>query len=183
MRISHKFIGQYLMAMCAISFCVSVSAADLFNPATSRIGQPERVSYDFTFDMFDTPDIELLDYRLETESLTHIFRTKIVHTKDGAVVLQSHNVGLQPYYRPTRLYVKWRIKSTGQEYQDTVDLTHRLPIDMEGSKITFRMEGAHGDQLFVYLVTREIRPKDWPVQGSRDYQGNKVLILYPDSQQ
>ncbi len=175
-----------LLVLCALAFSIAGCATDSTNPLNSRmLGQPERVTYDFEFTMLDTPDIELMEYRLETESPTHIFRTVKVNTQQaGWVVLQTHNVGAMPYYRPTRLYVKWRIKSTGQEYQDTVDLTHRLPKDMEDSRLTFRMEGSHlGKQLFVYLSTRELRPKDWPIQGPPIYQYHKVLVLYPDPAQ
>jgi hypothetical protein len=184
-KTSYQSFFRGLLVLCALVFSIPGCATDSTNPLSSRVmGQPERVTYDFEFTMLDTPDIELLEYRLETESPRHIFRTRTFENHQlGLIVLQSNNFGAMPYYRPTRLYVKWRIKSTGKEYQDTVDLTRQLPKDMEDSRLTFRMGGALGEQLFVYLVTREVRPKDWPIRGPRLYQDSKVLMLYPDQSQ
>jgi hypothetical protein len=48
------------------------------------------------------------------------------------------------------LYVKWRIKSTGEIYEDTVDLRNRLPEDMHRQRIRFVV---WGPQLYVYLIS------------------------------
>lgn len=48
------------------------------------------------------------------------------------------------------LYVKWRIKETGEVLEDRVDLRSRLPSDMFEHGLTFVIEGK---QLYVYLVT------------------------------
>jgi len=75
------------------------------------------------------------------------------------------------------LYVKWRIKSTGQVYEDTVDLRRRLPADITDHRIHFIVKGP---QLYVYLITPERRPPDMPPNGPRPYQYLKTITIYPD---
>ena len=48
------------------------------------------------------------------------------------------------------LYVKWRIKATGEAIEQRVDLRDRLPHDMTDHELTFLMDGR---QLYVYVVT------------------------------
>lgn len=48
------------------------------------------------------------------------------------------------------LYVRWRIKATGEVIEDRVDLRHRLPKDMVRQELTFVIDGR---QLYVYIVT------------------------------
>lgn len=48
------------------------------------------------------------------------------------------------------LYVKWRIKSTGEVVEDKVDLRNKLAKNMFEHRVTFTIDGR---QLYVYLVT------------------------------
>lgn len=48
------------------------------------------------------------------------------------------------------LYVKWRVKETGEVLEDRVELNDKLPRDMSGHRLTFVIDGK---QLYVYLVT------------------------------
>ena len=48
------------------------------------------------------------------------------------------------------LYVKWRIKATGEVREDRVDLRPLLPASMEDFSLTFVIDDR---QLYVYLVT------------------------------
>jgi len=58
------------------------------------------------------------------------------------------------------LYVKWRIKSTSEVYDDTVDLKSRLPEDIANNRIHFIIKGS---QLYVYLITPErLHPNPCP---------------------
>jgi hypothetical protein len=52
------------------------------------------------------------------------------------------------------LYVKWRIKATGEVCEDRVNLKPLLPMDMNNYELTFVIDGR---QLYVYLVTPEKR--------------------------
>lgn len=51
------------------------------------------------------------------------------------------------------LYVRWRLKPTGEVLEDKVDLRHRLPRDMTDQELTFVIEGR---KLYVYLVTPQL---------------------------
>lgn len=57
------------------------------------------------------------------------------------------------------LYVKWRIKETGEVLEDKVDLRNRLPANMFEHKLTFVIDGK---QLYVYLVTPKPKHKTEP---------------------
>ncbi|RTL37457.1 MAG: hypothetical protein EKK53_21030 [Burkholderiales bacterium] len=48
------------------------------------------------------------------------------------------------------LYVKWRLKDSGEVLEDRVDLRSRLPTDMTNQTVTFVIDGR---QLYVFLVT------------------------------
>lgn len=58
------------------------------------------------------------------------------------------------------LYVKWRVKASGEVLEQRVDLRDRLPRDMTDHELTFVIDGR---QLFVYVVTpRRKRSFDAP---------------------
>jgi len=57
------------------------------------------------------------------------------------------------------LYVKWRIKVTGEVLDDHVDLRPLLPKDMTRHRVTFVIDGP---QLYVYLVTPTPKHEDDP---------------------
>ena len=77
------------------------------------------------------------------------------------------------------LYVKWRIKSTGMVYEDTVDLRNRLPADIKDHRVTFIIRGPH---LYVYLIPPEgrKRAKGKPPNGPRMYEDLDTVTIYPD---
>lgn len=52
------------------------------------------------------------------------------------------------------LYVKWRLKATGEVIEQKVDLRHRLPRDMTDHELTFVIDGR---QLYLYVVTPKRR--------------------------
>ena len=73
------------------------------------------------------------------------------------------------------LYVKWRIKATGEVLEDRVDLRGRLPKDMSDHELTFVIDGR---QLFVFVVTPERKKaygeppllKTWRSNFARAYE-------------
>ncbi len=75
------------------------------------------------------------------------------------------------------LYVKWRILSTGQVYENNIDLRERLPADIKDHRVTFLIRGP---QLYVYLITHDRRPPDIVPNGPQRYQHLKTITLYPD---
>lgn len=92
------------------------------------------------------------------------------------------------------LYVKWRIKSTGQILEDTVDLRSRLPLSINKHQLRFIIEDK---QLFVYLISYEpVRPYFSQAEADRirlshvtlrqkafDFSlRNRVTLIYPEKQ-
>lgn len=85
------------------------------------------------------------------------------------------------------LYVKWRDKATGKEYEERVDLKSRLPSpkEMKGQTVYFLVDD---NQLYVYLVPdrdwdtkRNHLPPGKPANGPDGYEFLDVKTLYPDN--
>jgi len=137
----------------------------------------DMVKHSFSFDTFvDSPDAEVLDYQYGSSGQ---FGT---HANKEAVQLgrkfgQWNTTGVMP--RGEFLYVKWRLKPSGQVYEDKVDLTTRLPADITNHRIHFVIKGA---QLYVYLISPETekRPPSWPAGPLRMYRDLKQHQIYPD---
>ncbi len=134
---------------------------------------PRMVDHAFEFDARnDSPGVEILAFRYGAGDYlaTH-----------GEVTAQY---GLPPQYTgingPMRLgdtlYVKWRLKATGQQFEETVDLKAVLPREMERQRIHFV---AQDRTLFVYLIDPVPRPADWRAIGPRKYQYEKVTQIHP----
>ena len=60
------------------------------------------------------------------------------------------------------LYVKWRVKASGEVLEQRVDLRDRLPRDMTDHELTFVIDGR---QLYVYVVT-PVPQKPWGKQAT-----------------
>jgi len=135
---------------------------------------PRLVNHAFGFDArIDSPTYEVLAYRYGDGK-------GVARSSDNAI----RNFGQSPQVTSIggpmplgdTLYVKWRDKTTGDTYEDTVDLRSLLPRDMTNQRIHFVV---NGPQLYVYLIDPVPRPKDWPVAGPRKYQNEKVRQVYP----
>ena len=102
----------------------------------------------FSFGTGDSPDVEVevLDYQYGGSGQ---FATRASQEKIslGEIFTQHSIFGGMP--RGDFLYVKWRIKQTGEIHEDRVDLSKRLPQDMTYYTLHFVAKGA---QLYVYLV-------------------------------
>jgi hypothetical protein len=167
-------MGLALFAIFTLGACAS--NAGNATPGNANCPHAKRVNYSFEFDMRETPDIEILDYSYGFPNCP------IVENPD---YLRGQNKSLQatsiygPMLTGGKLNVKWRIKSTGKEYEDTVDLGSRLPRDIEKNYLTFMIKNS---QLYIYLVTREFREKDAPQDdGPKAYTNwRKTLTIYPD---
>lgn len=139
-------------------------------------GRPAVYFHSFSFDMhIDSPDMEVLDYQYGSNRQDGTFMPKGM-VKRGVFIKQHSTSGFKP--RGEFLYVKWRSKSTGQVYEDRVDLMDRLPADMTNYTVTFFMKGP---QLYVYLISPEEdrRPASWPKGPMRMYDHLKEYQLYP----
>ena len=137
-------------------------------------GTNDRV-FTFEFGMLDpNKDVEILNWRYGN--------SKVAYTHADTGYLATRHI---PQAENTTgrfppgdvLYVKWRVLSTGKEYENKVDLTSQLPDDMSGKTIHFSVKGP---QLFVYLIDTKqghIPGKDCPALLYKDC---KCTRLYPD---
>jgi hypothetical protein len=91
--------------------------------------------------------------------------------------------GMMP--RGEYLYVKWRIKATGEIFEEKVDLTKRLPDDMTNYGLHFAI---FGTKLYVYLFppcATQNAPQETVVHDEKDIFVNieKILLNAPYARQ
>lgn len=112
---------------------------------------PRVANHSFEFDArWDSPGIEILDYRYGTSNIPGVRGCPKQYSpcptsRQSAGTSGEMVVG-------DELYVKWRIKSTGEVYEDLVDLRSRLPENMQNQSIRFIVSGP---QLFVFVISPE----------------------------
>ena len=137
----------------------------------------EVVDHAFSFDMRDDgQDAEVLDYRYGASKLP--VRAPEAAVSEGRPLYQTNVHG--PMLRGDSLYVKWRDKSSGKVYEDTVDLRHRLPADMTDKRIHFM---TRGPQLYVYLISSGPKSANSAAGGPRMYRDRETTLIYPDKPQ
>jgi len=125
----------------------------------------------------ENQDIEVLNYQYGD--------SKMPETRPPDYPLQQGHIGQAAGISGEMpvadyLYVKWRVLSTGKEYEDRVDLRSRLPWNMKDKIVHFDIKGA---QLYVYLIEGNA-PKDFhaekePNCPSSLYKDFKCTVLYP----
>ncbi|MBL0420469.1 hypothetical protein JI739_08955 [Ramlibacter sp. AW1] len=109
--------------------------------------RPHVVAHGFTFDGWDDhwyPQITVLEYAYGDKY--HMTRKK----NENGLPPGTSVFGDMPVAK--FLYVRWRLKATGQTFEERVDLRDRLPADLSGHDITFVIDGS---QLYVFVVTPE----------------------------
>jgi hypothetical protein len=134
------------------------------------------VQHTFQFNAgLDSPDAEVLDFRYGQSKQPGVrppeWAYKVNKIPQGAATGGEMLKG-------DELYVKWRLRSTGQVFEDTVDLRRRFPADIKNHTVYFIIKGP---QLYVYLVTPERAPVGSPSDGPRMYRHMKTLTIYPGS--
>lgn len=79
------------------------------------------------------------------------------------------------------LYVRWRLKSSGEQIEQRVELRDRLPKDMTDHELTFVLEGR---QLFVYVVTPQAQPPSVKQRTNRSWLSryNVAYEVFPTLQ-
>jgi hypothetical protein len=133
------------------------------------------VRHGFGFDFIDdSPEAVLLDYRYGQSR--NPVRNPVAMANRGES--NQGNGVFGEMLRGDELYVKWRLKETGQVFEDTVDLKSRLPADIENCDVYFLVRGS---QLYVYLITPQKREKGEPINGPKKWSSRRILTLYPDS--
>lgn len=142
--------------------------------ASCSITKPKLVFHSFEFNAnWDSPDIEVLDFKYGNS------KNPGTHPPDWAI--ESRQIAQRSatggYMKVGEfLFVKWKIKKTGEIFKDTVDLRNRLPSSLDDCTVYFVIRGP---QLFVYLISPEHAPSGTPSNGLRIYGSRKVKTIYP----
>lgn len=138
---------------------------------------PPLVDHAFSFDAgVESPDVKILDFKYGSTGLLTTSATQL-DIKNETARQYSNIDGSFP--RGDTLYVKWRIKSTGEVIEDTVDLKSRLPSNISLHRIHFVIQGR---ELHVYLVSPELRHKGSLPFGPKKYRDYfTVYEIYPTS--
>lgn len=134
------------------------------------------VFHSFAFNMLrDEQDAEVLDYLYGDSKMA--VRAQVEEVREGKTFGGYSVMGRIP--KGDFLYVKWRNKSTGHIYEDTVDLRRLLPHAIEKHILYFMIRGA---QLYVFLISPDPKPPEASVIGPDMYASRKVTQLYPAAQ-
>ena len=139
------------------------------------------VSHTFAFGSFDkkeNQDIYILNYRYGDNK--NIPSRPADWQLASGKIPQFNNMGT---FDPPAdsLYVKWKVISTGMEYENTVDLKSSLPWNMNGKTVYFNIEGA---QLNVYVIegitSAQLHMKSQADCPPKLYNMFKCSRIYPD---
>ncbi|WP_221220703.1 hypothetical protein [Variovorax sp. Sphag1AA] len=139
--------------------------------------QPKFAFHSFSFDGWDDTDkwaatVDLLEYSYGDQY--RMVRKKVAPPRER-LGPQAGVAGTMPV--GDFLYVRWRIKATGEVVEDRVDLRALLPKDMTKHDLTFVIEGR---QLYVYLVTPKPKGvKDPPILKTYLSWFNVTYEIYP----
>lgn len=144
---------------------------------------PRQVWQQFTFSGdFDGWDrtIDLLAYEYGTNdrmTKNSVDKPRGPVWKDGSSIAPTTNIN-GPMPVGEFLYVRWRVKATGQVYEERVDLRERLPADMKDHGLTFVIDGP---QLYVYVITPRPKPyyKAPPLNRSWHSKHNVTYEIFP----
>jgi hypothetical protein len=122
---------------------------------------PHKVFHSFNFDGWNDgwytgpqSNVQLQEYSYGDQY--HMVRRKV---KEGELFLAPRTSVSGPMPVGEFLYVRWLLKDSQEMVEHRVDLSDRLPRDMQNQEITFVINGR---QLFVYLVTDKGKPYGTP---------------------
>lgn len=103
------------------------------------------VTHGFEFNAkWDSPDIEVLDYEYSTRKPS---KEAYAGTGGNGIAQQTGISGGFP--RGDFVYMKWRVRSTGEVFEDRVDLRSRIPGSIKDKKIYCVIDGG---QLYILLI-------------------------------
>ena len=158
--------------------CVLLLALLLTACAAQQPAGPKLVDHAFGFDArVDSKDMEVLAFKYGIGGTP---QTQAPFWKDEKDPRQGTNTN-GPMPLADTLFVKWRIRSTNEVFEDTVMLKPLLPADMNRHRIYFVVQGA---QMFVYLsdLTRQ-KPLGEPTVGPFRVQLYPTRQIYPSTTQ
>ncbi len=141
-----SFLSKTGFLLCTVVLLMTISAFQ--GCATSQRSAYHSFSFNGWNDKWATT-VDLLEY--DYGGKYNMVRRK-VEIGDITLGYQNGVHGAIPI--GDYLYVKWRIKSTGEVVDTKVDLRGLLPDNMFEQGVTFVIDGR---QLYVYLVTPKFR--------------------------
>lgn len=175
LKLKPKLVFFCFASVLALSLAACALASNLPSEFAQCTDHQRYQSQGFSFSAGqESPDILVLDYFYGVPNCPSI-RNPDQFKNRGESMQGENQIGTMR--RAQKLYVKWRIKATGQEFEDTVDLRERLPKDMTGYRVHFSIRGS---QLYVYLVTPEFLPPGAPLGSVDGYRGFKTFTIYPN---
>ena len=146
------------------------------------------VNHGFEFNAAtDSDDIEVLNYEYSKRKPS---RDQLLGVGGNRIAQASHIYGGFPV--GDFIYMKWRIRSTGEVFEDRVNLRGRLPSDITDQQIYCVIDGK---LLYVFLISSETRKKiskdeldkyenlsDKPIERmlSKTLTFKHVRQIYPD---
>ncbi|MFZ2308042.1 MAG: hypothetical protein WAW73_06750 [Rhodoferax sp.] len=145
----------------------------------------QQVSHDFSFDgQYDgwAKTIDLLEYSYGDKYFAT--RNSLASRNDSLYKGESSLGARKGVNGPMPvgdfMYVKWRIKVTGEILEDRVDLRDRLPRDMKDHGLTFVIDGK---QLYLYVLTPQVKKSkgELPILRTWLSKYNVGYEIYPTS--
>lgn len=129
------------------------------------------VRHAFGFDMIDeNPQVEVIDWKYGQS------KNYGAHPLSDQRATKRVNV-MGEFLYPTSLYVKWRNTVTNSIHEESVDFKDILPKNLTDHRVHFSVKD---DRLYVYLITPELRPPNWPIYPPLYSQIYKSYQIYPD---
>jgi hypothetical protein len=174
-RLDHQMpMGSLILRVRRMWRCVATALVIALLAVACATGQ--LIEHGFGFDaIWDSPGIEVLDFRYGRSSNLATMARPPGNT--DAKVPQSSSI-YGPMLRPDRLYVRWRIRAIEQIVEEEVALDRRLPNGINAQRVHFVIKGS---QLCVYLVSKELLPREAPPSPLRLYPRHVVATVYPDA--
>lgn len=137
-------------------------------------GQPRIYSYQINWDVgsdarvYGQPDVKVLDFSYGIANQVEIIPEKSLRKRfraDGCCDAMPISINAP---RGDYIYFKWRVLATGQVVEDRVDLSNKLPQDMNNKGLYVAIFGA---QLYVYLfppmAVKKVNHPDIVIPGGR----------------
>jgi hypothetical protein len=141
-------LGQLFLIALLAMFCTLMGAC-----ATGQIGTG-RAFHSLNFDWrYHTPGTEILDYKYGNSGEYGLQANpkEVAAGKRISGINITGNLPVGEFF-----YVKWQNKTTGEVFEDRVDLKSRVPVSMDRQDMYPIIEGS---QLYIYLVSFDpVRP-------------------------
>ncbi|MDP3165483.1 MAG: hypothetical protein Q8N06_08520 [Hydrogenophaga sp.] len=158
----------WLRLATALLICSTILIACAIGPEKPKI-YSYQINWNVATDapVYGKPEVKVLDFAYGVTDQFDIIPDKWMRNSfraDGCcdVVPMGINAPRGDY-----LYFKWRLLATGQVFEDRVDLSKRLPQDMNNRGLHIAI---FGSQLYVYLFpprrTKELNRLDIVTPGS-----------------